>query len=124
LQLDISYRWRPPGRALYRDFSVKGEWYFAKQDFGFSKLTGDGGYLQASIRLNRSWIAGLRADYLNNYGNDPEVYQLVPSLTWWQSEWVYLRLQYNHLKLDGTDGNHTVLLQTVWAMGPHKHETY
>ena len=124
LQLDISYRWRPPGRALYRDFSFKGEWYFARQDFGPSELTGDGGYLQASLRLNRRWIAGLRADYLNYYGDDPEVYQLVPSLTWWQSEWVYLRLQYNYLKWEGADGNHTVLLQTVWAMGPHKHETY
>lgn len=124
LALDISFRWRPPGRALYRDFSLKGEWYYARRDFGSTDLTGDGGYVQANYRLNRRWIAGLRADYLDNYGEGGELYQLVPSLTWWQSEWVFFRLQYNFVKPENGDGSHTVLLQTVWAMGPHKHEAY
>jgi hypothetical protein len=124
LTFDVSLRWRPPGRALYRDFSLKGEWYFARRDFGPSDLTGSGGYLQANYRLNRSWLAGLRGDYLDNYGEGGELYQLVPSITWWQSEWVFFRLQYNHVKPQDGGSSHTVLLQTVWAMGPHKHETY
>jgi len=37
---------------------------------------------------------------------------------------VFLRLQYNYLKPDDGKANHTLLLQTVWAVGPHKHETY
>ncbi|UCC83402.1 MAG: hypothetical protein JSW46_00280 [Gemmatimonadota bacterium] len=124
LALDFSFRWRPPGRALYRDFSLKGEWYFAKRDSGTSDLTGDGGYLQANFRLNRRWLAGLRGDYLDNYGAGGELYQLVPNITWWQSEWVYFRLQYNYVKPQEGGSSHTVLLQAVWAMGPHKHETY
>ncbi len=103
---------------------MKGEWYFAEQDLGPGRLSGNGGYLQANYRLNRRWIVGARADYLDGFDGEPEIYQLVPSVTWWQSEWVRLRLQYNFLKLDGGDGNHTLLFQTVWAMGPHKHETY
>ncbi len=124
LGLDLAYRWRPPGRALYRDLTLKGEWYFSDQDLGSSKLTGNGGYLQANFRLNRSWILGARADYLDAFDGETQLFQLVSNVTWWQSEWVYLRLQYNFVKPEDADGSHTVLLQTVWAMGPHKHEAY
>jgi len=124
LEFDIAYRWRPAGRAMYRDFTLKGEWYFAEKDFGVAEYTGNGGTLQANLRLSRRWIVGARADYLDGYGDGAEIIQVVPSLTWWQTEWVFLRLQYNYLKPDGGEANHTVLLQTVWAVGPHKHETY
>lgn len=122
--VDVSYRWRPPGRGLYRDFTLKGEWYFAGKDLGLADFRGDGGYVQANYRLNRRWIIGARADFLDPFEDEPEILQFVPSLTWWQSEWVRIRLQYNLLKPDGGDSNHTVLLQAVWAVGPHKHETY
>jgi hypothetical protein len=124
LEFDVLYRWRPPGRSRYRDLRVAVEYYFAEKDYGDTVRKGNGGYVQANYRLNRSWIAGLRTDYLNYYGNDPDVYQIVPTLTWWQSEFVYVRAQYNYLKPDGGGANHTVILQVVWAMGPHKHEAY
>jgi hypothetical protein len=124
LQLDISYRWRPPGRGLYRDFTLKGEWYFANKNYGDEKPNGDGGYIQANYRLNRRWVLGARADYLAYYGDEPEIFQLVPTVTWWQSEWVRLRLQYNYVKPKDSGAGHTVIAQVVWAVGPHKHETY
>ncbi|MFQ5745834.1 MAG: hypothetical protein ACE5HF_01270 [Gemmatimonadota bacterium] len=122
--VDVSLRWAPPNRATSREFSLKGEWYWAERDFGATSVTGLGGYAQARYRLNRQWIAGLRADYVEDFGVSDGAWQLVPSITWWQSEWVRLRLQYHYLR-DALDGdNHTFLFQTVWAMGPHKHETY
>ena len=124
LALDFSFRWSPPGRRLYRDFQLKGEWYLAERDTDVEMLNGYGGYLQANYRLDRRWILGGRADYLDGFGIGPDIVQLVPSLTWWQSEWVRMRLQYNYLKPDGLAANHTVLLQFVWAVGPDKHETY
>ena len=124
LVLDFSFRYAPSNQALYREFQLKGEWYLAEQDVGIDKFDGNGGYLQANYRLNRRWIAGARADYVDGYDDGPNIIQLVPSISWWQSEWVRLRLQYNYLKPDGLSGNHTLLLQFVWAMGPDKHETY
>jgi hypothetical protein len=124
LEFDVSYRWRPPGRGLYRDLRLAAEWYFARKDFGDPDLTGNGGFLQANYRIDRRLLAGVRGDYLNPYGDGPDFYQIVPTLTWWQSEWVYLRLQYNYLKPEGGSDNHTVILQVVWAIGPHRHETY
>ncbi len=125
LGLDASFRYTPAGRAQYRDFQLKGEWYFAESPNLIGEtLTGDGGYLQSNIRLSRRWIFGTRTDYVNGFGTAPDIFQLVPSFSWWQSEWVRLRVQYNYLRPQGGPNNHTFLLQAMWAMGPHKHESY
>jgi hypothetical protein len=124
LELDLSYRWSPPGQTLYREFTARAEWYFAKHDFGQAYLSGNGGYLQLSYRLNRRWILGTRLDRLDPLEPGPRLTQLVPSLTFWQSEWVRMRLQYNLLHSEAGRTDHTLLFQTVFAVGPHKHETY
>ncbi len=122
--VDVAFRWAPPARARYRELTLKGEWYWADRDVGAESLSGNGGYAQASYRWDQRWITGFRADWLDSFGDDPTAFQLVPSITWWQSEWVRLRLQYNYLKRSGLDADHTLLFQTVWSVGPHKHETY
>jgi hypothetical protein len=125
IQVDASLRWSPANRSLYQGFQLKGEWYWVEKEVPGIKSHGSGGYLQANYRANRRWIFGLRGDYLDSHrAGEPDRYQLVPNMTWWQSEWVFIRLQYNYLKPDGASGNSTVLLQIVWAIGPHKHETY
>ena len=50
--------------------------------------------------------------------------QIVPSLTMWQSEWVFLRVEYRWQKIASATPANQVALQIVWAIGPHKHETY
>ena len=42
----------------------------------------------------------------------------------WQSEWVFLRAQYQWQKVFTAPPTHQIALQAVWAIGPHKHETY
>ena len=42
----------------------------------------------------------------------------------WQSEWVFLRAQYQWQKVSTASATHQIALQAVWAIGPHKHETY
>ena len=123
LGLDFSYRWTP-GASRYRDFSLKGEWYISEQTQSGIDFRAQGGYGQANLKLNQRLVLGARLDYFEGYEGEAPVYQLVPTISWWQSEWVRLRLQYNYLTSNDVGGNHTLLLQTVWAMGPHKHETY
>jgi hypothetical protein len=57
----------------------------------------------------------------------------VPYITFWQSEFVYLRLEYQHgeripyVAFDETPARRTdnrVLFQIDFAAGPHKHEKY
>jgi hypothetical protein len=62
---------------------------------------------------------------------------VVPYITFWQSEFVYVRLEYSHgeeipyFEPDGTlygtlarRVDNRVLLQIDFAAGPHKHEKY
>lgn len=124
LELDAYFRWKPVGRGLYRDFTAKTEWYVVEKEERDALETARGGYLQLNYKASRRWTLGARADYLEPFGEeDDEIVQLVPSITWWQSEWVRFRFQYNHLRRHDR-GNHTLILQSVWAVGPHKHETY
>lgn len=124
LSLDAAFRWVPPSRSRYREISLKGEWYWVDRDVADQDLSGHGGYAQASVRWDQRWITGLRADYLDGFGPGPTVFAIVPTVTYWQSEWVRFRIQYNLLKREGLDADHTFMFQTVWAVGPHKHETY
>jgi hypothetical protein len=124
LGIDFLFRWSPRGQSLHRALELRGEWYFAEQELGDVRETGHGGYGQGSFRLNRQFVLGTRVDYLDNYGEQPNLLQIAPSVSWWQSEWVRLRLQYNFVKPEALDPSHTVMLQVVWAMGPHKHESY
>jgi hypothetical protein len=49
---------------------------------------------------------------------------VTPTLTFWQSEFVYLRLQWTrHRDLLGATSDRFGF-QAVWAMGPHKHELF
>lgn len=122
--LDARITWRPPARALYREWTARTEVYrIDKQRAGLSDAR-YGAYVSTTYRLGRSWIAGLRADYVES----PEgpfliERQLMPSLTWWQSEWVFVRAQWLHRRAAGAATNQ-LGLQAVWAIGPHKHETY
>jgi hypothetical protein len=123
-QVDLAFRWAPPNRSLYRAFHLKGEWYYGERQIADETEIGKGAYLQLNYRANRRLILGARGDYLYDFEDFDDTLQLVPSLTWWQSEWLYLRLQYNYVKPELEPSNHTVLLQLVWAIGPHKHENY
>jgi hypothetical protein len=84
-----------------------------------------GTYLDLNARLSRRWILGTRYDWVEApRGLEDTEWRVTPNLTWWQSEFVYLRVEGEHRdsELDGTEN--LLTLQAVFAMGPHKHETY
>lgn len=121
--------WRPPGRALYRSFTLRGEGYLNRRSEAGGTTTYTGAFLGAQYQLTRRLFAGTRFDYVEPLAvAGAHTWALVPALTWWQSEWVYFRLEWQHqrdaLPVGGRDTRNLLLLQTVWAIGPHKHETY
>ena len=123
--VDLRFTWRPPDRALYREWTVRAELYgLEKQRAG----TGDtrlGGFVGTTYRLGRSWILGARYDYVETPEGAMEITrQIVPTLTWWQSEWVFLKAEYTRRLTPAGPGRDQLRVQAVWAMGPHKHETY
>jgi hypothetical protein len=85
-------------------------------------------YIYGQMKLNERYSVGLRYDYstpLELHSVGSYSWQLVPYLTYWQSPWVKLRLQYNYLKHHQSGGSEQkVIAQVIFAMGPHKHERY
>src|SRR5438132_7056772 len=122
--LEFRFTWRPPQRALYRNFTLRGELYALQKDSGgVSGPTHRGWYVGSTYKLDERWIVGVRYDYVEDPVSSLITRQVIPTLTLWESEWVELRAQYLLRKLMGASATNQFALQAVWAIGPHKHET-
>ncbi|MBA7668657.1 hypothetical protein ES703_76772 [subsurface metagenome] len=148
---DLSILWEPADQALYRNVEWRSEVYFLNQDIlapddsGRDNLNAWGAYSYLQSKVARNLDIGIRADYFKpdskNYINfetneaslvplaytakNAERWQICPYVTWWQSEWVKFRCEYDYAFGRGTEGTeHVLWLQAIFSAGPHKHERY
>jgi len=122
--LEFRLTWRPPARALYREWTVRGELLALNKEISGAGPTRLGGYVGSTYKLNQRFILGARFDYVESPEFGIITKQVVPSLTMWQSEWVFLRAQYQWQQVANNPSDQQIAIQAVWAIGPHKHETY
>jgi hypothetical protein len=123
--LDFRLTYRPPEAATRREITFRAEGYRLHTDEFGTTANRYGGFLDLSARLTRRWILGARYDHVEApKGPDDTEWRLTPNITWWQSEFVYLRLEGEHRDTELFGSRNMLSLQAVWAMGPHKHETY
>ncbi|MGB5159873.1 MAG: hypothetical protein WBP10_07630 [Thermoanaerobaculia bacterium] len=139
---DFAYVWEPTNRARYRSLEFRGEYIHTNYDTGdTASIASDSYYAYLFGRLSRRWIVGLRYDNaelpgFNFHIYDPEEFReglkdtgWTPFLTYWQSEFVRLRLQYQRIDRDfispkGPKQDNRLWLQVTFSAGPHKHESY
>jgi hypothetical protein len=123
--LDFRATYRPPEAGTRRDITFRAEGYRLHATELGATTNRYGAFLDLQARTSRRWVFGARYDWVEApRGPDDTEWRITPNLTWWQSEFVYLRLEGEHRHTD-LEGNRNMLsLQAVWAMGPHKHETY
>ncbi len=125
---DLRITWRPPVRALYRSFTLRGEGFGVRRKIGGIGTMRYGGYVSADYQTSRRIHLGGRFDYVELLDSDEHIWAVVPQLTWWQSEWVFLRAEWRHLSepatMIGRDTSDLFVIQIVWSIGPHKHESY
>lgn len=125
LGADFRLTWRPPDAGTRKDVTFRTEGYRLQRVGPAPTTTRYGMFSDLTWRLGRRWVVGGRYDYVEApFGPDDTDWRATAVATWWQSEFVFLRLQAyrNHTDVTGSLDNLT--LQVVWAMGPHKHETY
>ncbi|MBN2715799.1 MAG: hypothetical protein JXX14_08085 [Deltaproteobacteria bacterium] len=146
--MDLTLQWTPLQKAKYRGFTWRTEGYVAKMErsddpallrTGESDTDGKrysfGVYSYVDFKLSEQFFAGIRGDIALPTIRAKTLYafDVVPYVTFWQSEFVYLRLEYVHearvpyTRPDGNIFNRTddrVMLQIDFAAGPHKHEKY
>ncbi len=146
---DMSFLWEPVDRALYKGIEWRSEIYILDRDImapdgsGCDNIHGWGAYTYLQSKMARNVTIGLRADYYKpdskDYANvagaslaplaytagNPHRWQISPYFTWWQSEFVKFRWQYDHAWGRGMQNTEDILwFQSIFAAGPHKHERY
>jgi hypothetical protein len=125
LGLDWRLTYRPPEAGTRREITLRAEGYrLHSTDTGVT-TNRYGAFVDLNAKLSRRWVLGGRYDWVETpRGLDDTEWRLVPSITWWESEFVFLRLEGEHSHRDIEGGRNLLTIQAVWAMGPHKHETY
>jgi len=125
LGADLRLTWRPPNTGTRKNLTFRAEGYrFRGEELG-DVTTRYGMFADLVLQTSQRWIFGTRYDYVESpRGARVKEWQVSPTITWWQSEFVYLRLEGRHHHVDGGENDNRLLFQAVFAMGPHKHETY
>lgn len=125
---DVRVSWRPPAEGQRRSFTLRGEGYVLDKEIAGIGESSFGGFLGAQYQLGRQWFLGARYDYVEPVGGGRGTWAVAPYLTWWQSEWAYLHAEWQHQQVPVSptmrEARNLLLIQVVWAVGPHKHETY
>ncbi|HEX6940435.1 MAG TPA: hypothetical protein VF158_13555 [Longimicrobiales bacterium] len=131
--VDFALSWRPPERAMYREATLRGGAVYGRVAPPVDPVTGlrgeapgraFGAFAIGEYRLSRRWVLGARYEFTENPARPEEsAWLFAPTLTWWQSEYVRIRAEYDYLQRP--EGLlRQLVIQTTVAMGPHKHETY
>lgn len=129
---DLTIKWEPVNQAKYKGFTWQSEFLYAykqvKDDAGYNAaITSWGAYSYMQYKPIRNWIFGVRGDVTQPFklDNDGEyTWDIVPYITWWQSPWVRMRLEYDFIHWFEGAPEHRVMFQTTFSAGPHKHERY
>ncbi len=125
LGADFRFTWRPPEAGTRRDVTLRLEGYRLHAREAGARSSRYGMFADVQARAGQRWVLGARYDYVEApRGPYADEWMLTPVITWWESEFVYLRLQGQHHRMQDGSSDNTLTLQVVWAMGPHKHETY
>lgn len=129
---EVSFTWRPAAQSKYRGFNLRGG-VLALDGLVPHEEEGEedeadralGFWSWGELRLSQNWLVGARYEWTENPEEPEETAWLVsPTLTWWQSEFVRIRAEYDLLGRLQDDREGRFLLQVTFAVGPHKHETY
>jgi hypothetical protein len=133
---DMTLYWSPPQRAKYRSITWRSELYYANKELPMDQDQSSWGlYSYLQYQLSPRWFVGVRGDVAQPTvrSEDKLAWAVAPYLTFWQSEFVYLRLEYQHgrnIPYTTPDDrlarrtDNRLLLQIDFAAGPHKHEKY
>jgi hypothetical protein len=121
--VDLTYRWKPLERSIYRSFISRTELIRNERDdqedaaFGF--------YTSADYQFARRWLAGIRLDGAER-PDDPSLRDRggALTLTFRPSEFSQVRGQYRRINYDGGPDANEFLLQLQFAIGAHGAHTF
>ena len=122
--LAARFTWRPPAEGTSREFTVRGELWQLNREFSGTGPARRGWYADATWKLNRRLVVGTRYDNVQSPDTAATEWAVTPTLTYWQSEFVFIRGGWERSRDVFGATRDRVTIQAVFAMGPHKHELF
>ena len=124
--IDLTYKWSPVGGSHYKTVEFRNEFFLSHRETMQGDLDRFGFYSYLSSKTGYRFWVGMRYGYsqIPFTMTKEHEWDLSPYVDFWQSEFVMLRLQYSYTQRSFTDNDHSVFIQSVWSMGPHKHDAY
>jgi hypothetical protein len=123
---DLTLRWRPLRRAIYRRLLARTELVWSRRDLLTSEQARAFGlYGSLEYQFARRWFAGVRLDH-SERADDPSLVDKGGSalLTYWPSEFSQIRGQYRHTSYgEGIKANE-FLFQLQFSIGAHGAHTF
>jgi hypothetical protein len=121
--LDLTYRYKPLERGLYRSFIGRTELISNRREglsdraFGF--------YVSGDYQFAQRWFTGLRFDDADHAG-DPGLTDrgLSATLTFWPSEFSQLRAQARRIRYGNGPTVNELLMQVQFSIGAHGAHTF
>ncbi|HET7291515.1 MAG TPA: hypothetical protein VFM88_03730 [Vicinamibacteria bacterium] len=117
---DLTFRWRPLRRAIYRRFLARTELVWSRREGEEAAASSFGWYGSAEYQFARRWFLGARYDW-SERAFDPSLEDKGGSLllTWWPSEFSQIRGQFRRTEFaDGQTANE-LLFQFLFSIGAH-----
>ena len=132
---DATWKWAPQGNFKDGGITVRSEFFLDQRDGDYrdpldplldQPWQGErrGAYLETVYRINRNWETGYRFDRLWPDANGPFASDFGPTrhsvmLSWLNSEFSLLRLQYSHDRPNPDDTDNALTLQYQVSLGAH-----
>jgi hypothetical protein len=126
--VDLTYRWKPLERGLYRSFIGRLEAIENHHPLATSNVKGF--YASGDVQLAQRWFAGVRLDSADRF--IPAFERLghttdrgaSATLTFWPSEFSQIRGQLRRIRYGDAKSVNELLLQLQFAIGAHGAHTF
>jgi hypothetical protein len=123
---DLTFRWRPLRRAIYKRLLARTELVWSRRDLlDGTEARAFGAYVSTDYQFARRWFAGFRLDR-SERADDPSLVDKGASLllTFWPSEYSQIRGQYRYTRYgEGIKANE-FLFQFLFSIGAHGAHTF
>lgn len=117
---DISFRYRPLRRAIYRRLLARSELFWSRTETPTGRAEAFGAYALGEYQFARRWYAGLRWDY-SERALDPSLADRGGSLLlgFRPSEFSQIRAQFRHTRFAEGETANELLFQLLFSIGAH-----
>jgi hypothetical protein len=117
---DLTFRWRPLQRSIYRSFVGRSEFIWSRREQPNGLQNSSGFYVSADYQFGRRWFAGFRFDR-SERASEVSARDLGQSftLTYWPSEFSQIRGQLRRIDYAEGETATELLFQFLFSIGAH-----